>query len=374
MVDGKRKLVQVIKLDDGGNPAKAKLACDRAATQDKVHAIIGANGSHLVKIMNQTAERYKLIALNNVSMADDLQDATNFSKYAFQTWYQTSQAGRAFGYFYGQIRKKEKKFYIICQDYLFGHDLAESFKKGLKEYFPEAQVVGEDFHRLFMTDFAPYLTKIKASGAEVIFTGNWGPDATNLVKQARQMGINIPIAHIFISNPSDLVPLGVEGTKNMFQASCYVNGNPEFPTPEAFKFHQLMTSLYKKFKPPYNSRNFEQGWDPLTMPIYWMLSVFERAASTDPEKIIKVWEGDTFQYIKGHQMKMRACDHNTVQDIHVIEFAPPDQQKAAYNYPPYRWTNDYSFWGKAYRIPAENVLPWMDSKLERCKGKNPSGN
>ena len=33
----------------------------------------------------------------------------------------TAQVGRAFAYYYGQIRKKEKKFYILNQDYLFGH-------------------------------------------------------------------------------------------------------------------------------------------------------------------------------------------------------------------------------------------------------------
>ena len=53
--------------------------------------------------------------------------------------------------------------------------MADGFKKGLKEYYPEAQIVGEDYHKLFLTDFAPYLTKIKASGAEVIFTGDWIP-------------------------------------------------------------------------------------------------------------------------------------------------------------------------------------------------------
>ena len=96
---------------------------------------------------------------------------------------QTSQIGRAAAYYYSQ-RKKEKKFYILCQDYLFGHAMANGFKKGLKQYYPEAEIVGEDYHKLFLTDFAPYLTKIKASGAEVVYTGDWIPDAANLLKQA----------------------------------------------------------------------------------------------------------------------------------------------------------------------------------------------
>jgi branched-chain amino acid transport system substrate-binding protein len=109
------------------------------------------------------------------------------------------------------------------------------------------------------------------------------------------------------------------------------------------------------------------------MEFYWLLSVIERAQSTDPEKIIKTWEGDTYQYINGHIKKMRACDHNTIQDTYIIENVPPDQQKVAMNIPPYMWTDKSAFWGPTVRVPAEKVLPWMDPKLERCKGKNSAG-
>jgi ABC-type branched-subunit amino acid transport system substrate-binding protein len=288
-------------------------------------------------------------------------------------WWQTSQVGRAFAYFYGQIRKKEKKFYILCQDYMFGHDMAEGFKKALKEYYPEAQIVGEDFHKLFLTDFAPYLSKIKASGAEVIYTGDWDPDAFNLLKQARQMDITLPMAQIFILFPIPLSSVGIEGSKGLLFGNPVSNGNPVFKTPEMIKYYNTWHNLYKtKFKPPYNSRTYELGWDSITMEIYWLLNVIERAGSTDAEKIIKVWEGDTYQYVNGHVAKMRACDHNTIQDIYIVEYVPPNQQKVSFNIPPYHWATDYSIYGPAWRIPAEKVLPWMDPKLERCKGKNPA--
>ena len=98
---------------------------------------------------------------------------------------------------------------------MFGHDMGENFKKALKEYYPEAQIVGEDYHKLFATDYAPYISKIKASGAEVIYTGDWDPDATNLLKQSRAMGVNIPFAHIYMGNPATLTSLGVEATNGL---------------------------------------------------------------------------------------------------------------------------------------------------------------
>jgi ABC-type branched-subunit amino acid transport system substrate-binding protein len=373
MVDGKKKLVQILKADHGGTVAQAKKICERMVLEEGVKFLVGADGSNIVKVMNQTADKYKVIAMNFTSLSDELQDATNFSRYAFMPWWQTSQVGKAFAYFYGQVRKKEKKFYILCQDYMFGHDLADGFRKALKEYYPEAQIVGEDYHKLFMTDFAPYLTKIKASGAEVIYTGDWNPDALNLLKQARQMGIKLPMAQIFVTDPVALSSVGIEGSKGLQLGSPVYNGNPVFKTPEMSKYYNIWHNLYKtKFNPPYNNRSYEQGWDAFTMEMYWLLSVIERAGSTDAEKIIKVWEGDTYQYVNGHVAKMRACDHNTIQDVYIVEYVPPDQQKVAFNIPPYHWAADYSYFGPAWRIPAEKILPWMDPKLERCKGKNPA--
>jgi branched-chain amino acid transport system substrate-binding protein len=372
MVDGKKKLIQLFKADTMSRPDQAKKICERMILQDGVKFLWGADGSHIVKIMNQTANKYHVIAVNMISLSDELQDAQNFSRYSFMTWWQTSQVGRTFAYFYGKIRKKEKKFYILCQDYVFGHDMAENFKKALKEYYPEAQIVGEDYHRLFLTDYAPYITKIKASGAEVVYTGDWDPDATNLLKQSRAMGLNIPFAQIYMTNPATMTSLGVKATQGLMLGSPYSNGAPFFKTPDQIKYYKTWKAAYEKFKPPYNALVYSQGWDALSMEFYWMLSVIERAQSVDPEKIIKVWEGDSYEYVNGLVVKMRACDHNLITTFHVIEYVPPDQQKAAMNIPPYHWTDKCSWWGDTWAVPESATIPWMDPKLDRCKGKNPA--
>jgi hypothetical protein len=51
----------------------------------------------------------------------------------------------------------------------------------------------------------------------------------------------------------------------------------------------------------------------------------------DPEKIIKVWEGDRYKNVNGKIMRMRACDHKVIQDLQVCEFVPPDQQRVDMN-------------------------------------------
>ena len=377
LVDGKKKKIALIKADTMSKQDQAKKIAERMALQEKVDVIIGTSGSNLMKVANEVGNRYKVITQNIGALSDELQDATNFGRYSFMSSDTTFAIGRGMAYYYGQIRKKEKKFYILCQDYSFGRDMATGFKMGLKEYFPEAQLVGEDYHKLFITDFAPYLTKIKASGAEVVWTGDWIPDAANLLKQARSLGITMPFANLFVDNPTFLVELGVEGTKGLVNIKHWEKAGPQFNDPGMVKFYMAWHNQWKKFKhAPYNNPLYIYPWGTIghwVQQVHWLLSVIERAGSTDPEKIIKIWEGDTYQYVTGRIIKMRACDHKGIQGFRVGEFVPPAQQKVSMNMPPYYWLKDASSVGPSWDIPAEKVLPYMDPKLDRCKGKNAWG-
>ena len=377
LVDGKKKLVEIIKADNMSNPDATKKVCERMALHEKVHVLMGTQGSHLMKIINLTAKKYNVLAVDFAALSDELQDANNFSANSFMTCMSVSQIGRGLAYYYGQIRKKEKKFYIICQDYSFGRGLGESFKKGLKEYYPGAQIVGEDYHKLFLTDYAPFLTKIKASGAEVIYTGDWPPDVGNLMKQARQMGIKTVFAGVYMDDPVSFDEIGVEGTEGTIYITQYGRSNPGFRTKDEIRFSKGWNDLWKKkWKAPYTATMYE--WPLGNIGHYaeqtmWMLSVMERAGSVKPEKVIKVWEGDTYRFLNGKVVKMRACDHKIIQNFHVYEYVRPEKQKVSMNIPPYTWSTKRSAPGPVSEIPAEKVLPWMDQKLDRCKGKNEWG-
>jgi branched-chain amino acid transport system substrate-binding protein len=374
-VDGKKKLVEIIKADSMGKPDQCKRISEQMILQNKVHVLLGTDGGHLMKVINMVADKYKVIALNISVPADELMDKENFSRYAFMTNFSNNQTGPGLAYYYGKIRKKEKKFYVLCADYAGPRQLAEAFKKGLKEFYPEAQLVGEDYHKLFLTDYAPYFEKIRGSGAEVVFTSAWGPDVQTMLKQARQMGVTVPFANMFMDDPNALNDVGVEGTAGMVFISQYLTANPQFKTPEQIKYFKTWNDLWKtKWKTnPYNTLNYEYfqgGIYNYAMGTYWLLDVMARAKSTNPEKIIPIWENDTYKTLSGKIVRMRGCDHKMIQDMAVSEFVPPNQQKVSYNIPPYYWYKNASFYGPTWVIPAANLLPWMDQNLDRCKGKN----
>ena len=339
VVDGKKKLIRIIKGDVKGQPAVAKKAAERLCLEDKVDVLSGVSGSHLALVVQNVAKKYKKIYHNDCGVSDSLLNAKNFNRYAFRTCITTSMFGQAMAYYYAQ--RPEKKFFILCQDYMYGHDIANAFKRGLKKYKKDYEIVGEEYHPLFLKDFAPYLTKVQGADAEVIYTGDWLPDGMNMVMQAHNLGIRLPVANLYADTYEGLKAIGGEAGRKM------VNGNAHMitvDTPENKAFNKMWNDLWQKWDKPYNSPLYK--W-PISIfgecvnGFYWMFDVIERAGTTDPEKIISVWEGDEYRSITG-VVKMRACDHQIIRDVFVAEFEYPNP-----------WFDDAASYGKPFIVPAK---------------------
>jgi branched-chain amino acid transport system substrate-binding protein len=85
--------------------------------------------------------------------------------------------------------KAVRSVYLLNPDYSFGQAVQREARRQLAAQRPDVQVVGEELHPLLrIKDFAPYATKIKASGADAVITGNFSNDLTLLVKAAREVG------------------------------------------------------------------------------------------------------------------------------------------------------------------------------------------
>lgn len=353
LVDGKMKKIQVILGNSKGKPAEAKKVAERLILKDKVDILWGTAGSHITKVLSQVAKKHHKIFMNPMSLSDALHDGKNFNRYTFRTTLNTTMLGRSLAYFYA--KRPETKFYILNQDYSFGHTLADAFKKALTEFKPDAQIVGETFHPLFTKDFAPYITKVKASGAEVVFTGDWDPDGANLIRQARGLGLNIPFAHIYCDSLVTARAIGGEAGIGMVNANDYMIS---VDTPANNKFVKIWNERWKQgYDAPYNAQTYTWPGTIFGRTIestYWLLDVIARAGSTDPEKIIKVWEGDKWEGLTG-TLEMRACDHQVIRDMYVTEFIFPN-----------KWFTDAASYGTPIVIPREIAISPIPADLKRC--------
>jgi branched-chain amino acid transport system substrate-binding protein len=357
-VDGKMKKIQIVKIDTQTSADASKRALEKAILQDKIHAFSGVGGTHLAKIGQAMAKEYKVIFINLSAYSDELNMLPDFNEYYFRTCGTSSTTAKALAVFYKN--RPETKFYILAQDYVWGHESTEVFKKTIKEYKPNAKIVGEEFFQIFNKDFAPYLEKVRASGAEVIIQMSWGADNENLVKQTRQLGMKsplnpdlfIPMASPWLDDDRPLEVIGGPAGRGLVLCTDFqINRD----LPNSKKLNDLWHKLWKTWKAPYNTKLYmwpQGGWYRNLTGYYWYFQVLQKAGSLDPKKVIAAWEGDTFDFF-GWKHYMRPDDHQVVADRPIAELEFPNT-----------WENTTAaapanpIW-----IPSKDCLPAIDVKL-----------
>ena len=358
-IDGKMKKVQIIKIDTQSAADPAKRALEKAILQDKILAFSGVAGTHLAKIGQNLAKEYKTIFINLSAYSDELNFLPDFNEYYFRSCGNSSTTAKALAFFYKN--RPETKFYILAQDYVWGHESTGVFKKTIKEVKPNAQIVGEEFFPVFTKDFAPYLEKVRASGAEVIVQMAWGADNENLIKQSRQMGLKsplkpdlfIPMASPFLDDTRPLEVIGGPAGRGLVLCTDFqLNRN----LPETTKMMNLWNQLWKTWEAPYNTPLYQWpngGWYRNLTGYYWFFQVLQKAGSTDPQKIIAAWEGDTFD-VFGWTHYMRPDDHQVIADRPIAELEFPN----TWNMPKNAAAQEATW------IPAKDCMPAFDEKLK----------
>lgn len=136
--------------------------------------------------------------------------------------------------------KATKSIYIIGQDYSFGHAVAREAKRQLGLLRPDMTVVGDELHPMGrVKDFLPYATKIKASGAQAVLTGNFGNDLTLLVKAAKEVGFEGKFYTFYGNALGAPAAIGEAGIGKVIAVADWLPNVPNNAASEAF---------YKSFK------------------------------------------------------------------------------------------------------------------------------
>ncbi len=215
-------------------------------------------------------------------------------------------------------RPEIKKVYLINQDYAFGHSVEKAAEEYLKRKRADVQVVGKDRHPLAQVrDFAPYVAKIKAAGADTIITGNWGADLALLVKAAKDAGLAANFYTYYAGTTGVPTAMGAAGVDRVRQVS-YWHANDSVvnaaPIIEGFK---------KKFNDDY-----------YTMATYTALrflsEAMKKSKSTDPVKVALAMEGLRVQSLNG-EVEMRASDHQAQQAVYISSWQKVDGKSVKFD-------------------------------------------
>ena len=186
---------EIIGMDNKLSPAES-LNQLKSAMDQGVRYITQGNGSSvagaLLDAVNKHNERNpgkEIIFLNHSAVDPDFTNS-KCSYWHFRFDADTSMKMEAMTTFIKDM-PEVKKVFLLNQNYSHGQQVIKYAKENLSRKRPDIEIVGEDLHPLAQVrDFAPYIAKIKASGADTVITGNWGSDLALLVKAANEGGYN----------------------------------------------------------------------------------------------------------------------------------------------------------------------------------------
>ena len=291
----------------------------KSALDSGVRYIAQGNGSSvtaaLLDAVNKHNERNpgkEVLLLNDASVDPDFTNS-KCSYWHFRFDADTSMKMEAITTFM-KDKPDIKKVYLLNQNYSHGHQVAKYAKEGLAKKRPDVQVVGEDLHPLAQVrDFAPYIAKIKAAGADTVITGNWGSDLSLLIKAANEAGYEGKFFTYYAGVTGTPSALGQGSAGRVYQAS-YLHPNM------GGQMQQWMNEFKAK-----NNMDFYTGSIPR---IYQMLgAAMAKAKSTDPVKVAAALEGLTVKSFNG-EVQMRKTDHQLQQPLYISVWQKTDAKNS----------------------------------------------
>ena len=187
--------LELVLLDNKSSPQESLVVLKQAIDQD-IRLITQGVGSHVAHAMTDAVLKYnqrnpgrEILYLNNGATDTVLtEEKCNFWHFRFD-----ANLDMKIDALTGVLamQKSAKRVYLINQDYAYGQSFKRVAREMLAKKRPDIEIVGDELIPLGkVKDFAPYVTKIKSSGADTVLTGNWGSDLALLIKSAEDAGLN----------------------------------------------------------------------------------------------------------------------------------------------------------------------------------------
>ncbi len=307
---GGRRL-EVVALDNKAAVADSQLQLRRAISEGMQYVISGqssAVASALVTGIDRHNERNpesRMLFLNYAAVDPVLtEDACSFWHFRFDAHADMKMAVMAD---HIAANPAITRVYVLGQDYSFGHAVGAAAARLLPARRADLQLVGNELHPVGQVkDFTPYISKIVASGANAVITGNWGADMVALARGIADAGLDLPVYTFYAAYDGITGTLGAAG-RNRIHMVHNDHANP-FPSDERRDFTRA-------FEAAHPTLNVTQP--RLVNALMMLVQAMEAAGSSDPLQVALALEDSRLTTMTGEQIWMRAQDHQLFAPLHV---------------------------------------------------------
>ncbi|MGT2430273.1 ABC transporter substrate-binding protein [Cupriavidus basilensis] len=254
----------------------------------------------------------------------------------------------------GQFAREQKgmhKVYLLNQDYTQGRIWAALGRQMIAGARPDVQFVGEALHPLArVKDFAPYVSRIKESGADTVVTGNWGQDLSLLIKAAGDAGYELNyLNHSGGGAPGTVLAVSQAKNAHLTWVAEYLP-NSDDPVLAALAARVKQTPAGEYFAPR------------VLISVQMLSEAIRRAKSDEPTSVAFALEGMQYQSPVGDVL-MRKGDHQLLLPQVVSTIAPVDGKSVKVGVE-----------GTQYGFRLDGMTAGRDLNLpSACRMKRPAG-
>ena len=308
--------MEVINFDNKMSPQEALIQAQKVVDRGIHYLTQGSSGSAVGAALSDFATKYgdrtphRVLYLNYAAV-DPLLTNEKCSFWHFRWDANTDMKTQALTTFM-KDRPSIKKVYLINPDYSIGQSVRTQVRAMLRAKRPDVEIVGDELHPLFkVTDFAPYVVKIKASGADTIITIDFGQDIALLFKAAADAGLQTDWYTYYGNTGSHLA---IKQSKLEHRVFVIAASAPNSAPPEAAR---IETEFRTKLNQPY-------AIPSVSNEVRMLAKAIELANSDDAQAVATKLEGMTITTPMGGEGFMRKEDHQFLQDMYILSFGPLD--------------------------------------------------
>jgi branched-chain amino acid transport system substrate-binding protein len=304
--------------EDSVNPATAATKAQRMLERDGVALLLGEISSASSLTIGQVAARNRRLFMS-IGARSDVLRGKNCNKFTFHIDIPNTVMVNAVGK--ALLRDnmvKGKKFFSVTADYVFGHDLL----RAAKAFFAASggNLIGDELVGTDVTDFSPYLLKIRQANPDVVCSNLAGNQVTNLIKQYAEFGLPYPIVG-FNLNTADAWAAGESNLSGTWPTVWH----HDIDTPGSRAF--VSTFTRKHGKPPENHAWIEY------VTVKMLAQAIAETKSTDSAVLVSHFEKQgEMDILKARKAWFRAWDHQLMQEAYPFSVKPKGQARDKWDF------------------------------------------
>jgi branched-chain amino acid transport system substrate-binding protein len=309
------KKFELVTFDDKIQPAEALIALG-AATDRNIPFILQCIGSNVAAAMIDGVAKYnarnpehRVLYMNCAALATDLtNEKCDFWHFRF--------AGHVSQRVETMVRALPKSLtsvYLMNQDNLYGQSVQRDLRTFLGKLRPDIKILGDELVPFGkVKDFSPYISKVKASGAQALLTSNWGTDFNQLLKAGVEAGLDVDYFTYSAHLNGGPTAMGQGGVNRVHAVvDSHMNIGNEIGNAQADAYMQGFRDI---------NPDFDYVWINFRTMFEMLQTAVNKAGSTDALAVALALEGLEAKDEFGQQTIMRKDDHQLLVPFYQAAF------------------------------------------------------